>query len=80
MLLHIPSPHADRLTAPGRRAFPKNKQGKVTEMEVNEQPKVTIRAVKYCADGRVVDYGVVTGGSMFDRIKNKIIAITGRRE
>jgi hypothetical protein len=49
-------------------------------MEVNEQPKVTIRAVKYCADGRVVDYGVVTGGSMFDRIKNKIIAITGRRE
>jgi hypothetical protein len=49
-------------------------------MEVNEQPKVTIRAVKYCAEGRVVDYGVVTGGSMFDRIKNKIIAITGRRE
>jgi hypothetical protein len=49
-------------------------------MEVNEQPKVTIRAVKYCAEGRVVDYGVVTGGSMFDRIKNKIIAITGRRK
>jgi len=49
-------------------------------MEVKEQPKVTIRAVKYCADGRVIDYGVVTGGSVVDHIKNKIIAITGRRE
>jgi len=48
-------------------------------MEVQEQPKVTVRAIKYCADGRVIDYGVVSGGSIFDRLKNKIIAITGRR-
>jgi len=47
---------------------------------VTEQPKVTISAIKYCADGRVINYGVVTGGSILDRIKNKIIAITGRRE
>ena len=47
--------------------------------EVQEQPKVTISAIKYCADGRVIDYGVVSGGSIFDRLKNKIIAITGRR-
>jgi hypothetical protein len=46
---------------------------------VTEQPKVTISAIKYCADGRVINYGVVTGGSILDRIKNKIIAITGRR-
>lgn len=49
-------------------------------MEVEEQPKVTVRAIKYCADGRVIDYGVISGGSIFDRLKNKIIAITGRRE
>jgi len=47
---------------------------------VTEQPKVTISARKICADGRVIDYGVVSGGSIFDRLKNKIIAITGRRE
>jgi hypothetical protein len=49
-------------------------------MNVNEQPQVTVSAIKYCADGRVIDYGVVSGGSIFDRLKNKIIAITGRRE
>jgi len=49
-------------------------------MQVEEQPEVTISAIKYCADGRVINYGVVSGGSIFDRLKNKIIAITGRRE
>jgi len=48
-------------------------------MEVTEQPEVTISAIKYCADGRVIDYGVISGGSFFDRLKNKIIATTGRR-
>lgn len=50
------------------------------EAKVTEQPKVTISAIKYCADGRVIDYGVISGGSVFDRMKNKIIAIIGRRE
>jgi hypothetical protein len=49
------------------------------EANVNEQPKLTISARKICADGRVIDYGVICGGSILDRIKNRIIAITGRR-
>lgn len=49
-------------------------------MQVSQRPNVTISAKKICADGRIIDYGVVNGGSIFDRIKNKIIAITGRRE
>jgi len=70
------APHRAHSTPVG--AFPQGK-GLSKNMNVQEQPKVTVSAIKYCADGRVINYGVVTGGSIFDRLKNKIIAITGRR-